>query len=141
MDFRKQHFSIESKFDGKMPKMIKHDDLEIGFNSPACASYELTHKLIKKSVVALCFDADHNQSCFYYDGRTGKITKFPDSTYPHWFGGLANYKEGLITAGGYWNQIGERLQLNRDHEFEEFNPNNYFWTFTVGIRELTCSEP
>ena len=51
MDFRKQHFSIESKFDWKMPKMIKHDDLEIGFNSPACSSFELTHKLIKTSVV------------------------------------------------------------------------------------------
>ena len=51
MDFRKQHFSIESKFDWKMPKMIKHDDLEIGFNSPTCSSFELTHKLIKISVV------------------------------------------------------------------------------------------
>ena len=93
---------------------------------------------VRKALTALCFDAGHNQSCYYYDGRTGKITQFPDSTYPHWFGGLTNYKEGLITAGGYWNQIGERLQLNRDHEFEEFNPNNYFWTFTVGIRQLTC---
>ena len=50
-NFRKQHFSIESKFDRKMPKMIKHQDLEIGFNSPACSSFELTHKLIKTSVV------------------------------------------------------------------------------------------
>ena len=51
VNFEKQHFSIESKFDRKMPKMIKHQDLEIGFNSPACSSFELTHKLIKTSVV------------------------------------------------------------------------------------------
>ena len=50
-DFRRQHFSIESNFNGKMPKMIKHEDLEIGFHSPACTSFELTHKLIKTSVV------------------------------------------------------------------------------------------
>ena len=100
----------------------------------------LVQERARETLTALCFDADHNQSCFYYDGRTGKITKFPDSTYPHWFGGLANYKEDLITVGGYWNQIGERLQLNQDQELEEFNPNKYFWTITVGIRKFTSTE-
>ena len=45
----------------------------------------------------ICFDYDHRNSCFSFDGE---INHIGDSNYDHHEGGLTRYNNNLITVGG-----------------------------------------
>ena len=98
----RQHFVIEKHRSGRLAKMTKSEDLEIGFDSPSCSSFQMTGEhfpWFRTHVVILCFDLYHEMSCYSFDG---KLTFIGNSTYEHYYGGLTKYKEGLLTVGGRW---------------------------------------
>ena len=98
----RQHFVLEKQRSGQLVKMMKKEDLEIGFDSPSCCSFQMTGEhfpWFRTHVVILCFDLYHEMSCYSFDG---KLTFIGNSTYEHYYGGLTKYKEGLLTVGGRW---------------------------------------
>ena len=102
VSFDRQHFVIEKQRSGQLVKMTKKEDLEIGFDSPSCSSFEMTGEhfpWFRTNVVILCFASYHETSCYSFDG---KLTFMGNSTYEHHYGGLTKYKEGLLAVGGRW---------------------------------------
>ena len=111
---RKQHFKIETNRRGKMPKMTKMKDLDIGFGNPSCSSFDITSDSFpfsSKSIVILCFGdsvySTDSKSCYTFDGKTNYIG---DTNYVHYRGGLTNYKEKLIVVGGVTTFINDHSQ-------------------------------
>ena len=59
-DFSRQHFAIETQRSGQLVKMTKKQDLEIGFEEPACITFEMTGEhfpWFRTNFVILCFDS------------------------------------------------------------------------------------
>ena len=123
IDFTRQHFVIETKRSGQLVKMTKQKDLEIRFEGPACSSFQMTSEYFpwfSNTVVILCFDIHHRNSCYSFDG---KLTFFSNSNYDHFFGGLTKYDGSLLTVGGtavgffLGNQKTEILKINETKNF------------------------
>ena len=114
----RQHFVIEKQRSGKRVKMTKMEDLEIGFQSPSCSSFQKTSghfPWLRTNAVILCFDLYNETSCHSFDG---KLTFIGNSTYEHYYGGLTKYKEGLLTVGGRWvAQKTEILKMDRNKSY------------------------
>ena len=99
LDFRRQHFVIETQRSGQVVKMTRKEDLEIGLEDHSCSSFETTSEFFpwfKTNVVILCFGLSHGESCYSYDG---KMTYIGDSNYSHYLGGLTRYRGSLFTVG------------------------------------------
>ena len=115
--YSRQHFTIETKRSGKMVRMMKQHNLEIGFDEPSCSTFEITSQYftwLPKNVVVLCFDAYHQRSCYSFDGNSiGKISNktIGDSNFHHYLGGLIKYKRSLLTVGGGYRHVGDKLML------------------------------
>ena len=97
-DFRRQHFFIETQRKGRIVKMTKMKNLDIGFHGPSCSTFEMS----SKNIVILCFPSSRQKSCYSFDG---KINYIGDSLYDHGMAmcggnGLAKYKSNLIIVGG-----------------------------------------
>ena len=95
-DFGRQHFVIETKRSGQLIKMTKKENLEIGFTSPSCSSFEMFSEYFpwfKTNIVILCFDFYHPKSCYSFDG---KLTHIGDSNYEHNRRGLTKYNGSLV---------------------------------------------
>ena len=83
IDFSRQHFVIETKRSGQMVKMTKKQDLEIGFDSLSCSTFDIPSEFFpwfKTNVVILCFDWNHENSCYSFDGQ---LTYIGGSNYKH----------------------------------------------------------
>ena len=106
-DFRRQHFFIATQRKGRMVKMTKMKNLNVGFYFPSCSNFEITSDNFpwsSKNIVILCFTPDKAKSCYSFDGE---ISFIGESLYSHSGpnnagpgGGLAKYRGKLITAGG-----------------------------------------
>ena len=124
-DYRKQHFVIETKRNGRMVEMMKEKDLAVEVLQPSCSSFKITSQYFpwfSKNIVILCFDAVDQSSCYSFDG---KISYIGNSTFEHYRSGLIKYKQSLLTVGGTKNQKTEIL--------ERKNNGTYIWS-TVGQR-------
>ena len=112
IDITRQHFVIETQRSGQLVKMMKKEDLEIGFSKASCSSFEITSEYFpwfKTNVVILCFDYYKKKSCYSFDGKlNGKL--IGDSNYEHNLGGLTKYESNLLTVGGVNNQNTEIMQ-------------------------------
>ena len=67
----------------------------------SCSSFEITSDYFPfsvKSIVILCFGYARQTSCYSFDE---KISYIGNSNINHWRGGLAKYKNNLITVGGF----------------------------------------
>ena len=101
IDFSRQHFVIETKRTGQLVKMIKKENLEIGFYKHSCRSFEMTSEYFpwsKENFVILCFGVITEKSCYSFNG-TG-LTYIGDCNYGHNNGGLTKYDGNLLTCGG-----------------------------------------
>ena len=99
-DFSRQHFYIETQRKGRIVKMTKMENLDIGFDRPSCSSFEITSahfSWLSKNIVILCFPYNNAKSCYSYDG---KIKHLGDSNFYHNRGGLTKYRSNLLTVGG-----------------------------------------
>ena len=107
-DYSRQHFSIETRRSEQLVKLLKKEDLTIGFEDSSCSIFA--------NAVILCFDFDHSQSCHLFDD---KLTYIGDSKYNHDFGGLTRYKHSLLTIGGLidGNQKTEMMKRNKNGTF------------------------
>ena len=122
----RQHFVIETHRSGQLIKMTKKEDLEIGFQSASCSSFEMTGEYfpwLRSNVVMLCFDKYPNKSCYSFDG---KLTFIGDSNYGHLRGGLNKYNGDLLTVGGSMNHKTEILKLDEKRNFSWFGVEPYF---------------
>ena len=111
----RQHFVIETKRTGQIVNMMQKKDLDIGFNDPVCGTFEMTSERFpwfQTSVVLLCFDHNHRQSCYTFD-RDSNLRNIGDSNFRHARSGLAKYNDYILTVGGY-NQYTEGLKLESD---------------------------
>ena len=116
-NFTPQHFVIETQRNQQTVKMTEKENLEIKLIQPSCSSFEVTSEhfpWFQKSIVILCFDYYHEQSCYSFDG---KINYIGDSNDSHRFGGLTKYRGNLLTAGGYFNQKTEILENSERKNF------------------------
>ena len=98
-DLRYQHFIIEEPRKG-IPRMVKLEDLNIGLQNPACASFQIASQYFpwsETSIVVLCFGYNHNQACYSFDG---KLEHASDTYLSHYRGGITNYRQYLLTVGG-----------------------------------------
>ena len=112
--FRRQHFVIETQRSGQIPKITKKEDLNVGFTNPSCSSFGVSSEIMPwftTNFVIICFDKKRSKSCYSFDGE---LTKIGDSNAGHWFGGLANYKNHLVTVGGLGNKITEIMERKRN---------------------------
>ena len=90
----------------------------------SCSSFELTSEYFpwfRTNLVILCFDYNHQKSCFSFDGQ---LTHIGDSNYKHYIGGMTKYHESLLTVGGgyyearfFGNQMTEILKINENKNF------------------------
>ena len=116
IDFTRQHFMIKTHRTGRMDKIEKLDDLDIGFEGASCGSFQIASFLGSQNVVIICFDLTRTKSCYLFDGE---VTYYiSDSNYDHLWDGLVNYKDGLLTVGS-WNsgQKTEILQRSKNGTF------------------------
>ena len=141
----RQHFVIETQRSGQLVKMTKKEDLEIGFESPSCSSFEMTDEYFlwfRTNVVILCLNISYEsmkspwifgKSCYSFDG---KLTYIGYSNYEHIGGGLTKYNRNLLTVGGFWdNQNTEILRTNENKNFSwsviepdfKFAPGDYIY--------------
>ena len=113
-EFRYQHFAIEARKSGRMPKMTQKEDLDIGMKFHACSTF----LPLSKEIVILCFpktttmhfsDDMEYSACFLFDG---KITYIGQTNFRHFQGTLTQYKKNLIAIGddleSYKTEIMER---------------------------------
>ena len=130
-EFRYQHFTIETQRSGRMVKMTKKEDLDIGMKSHACSTF----LPLSKEIVILCFpktttmyfsDDKEYSACFLFDG---KITYIGQTNFHHYRGKLTQYKKNLIAIGGdrqsYRTEIMERTGrtiFKLCHELSVFIP-------------------
>ena len=117
VDYLRQHFTIEAKRSGRMARMTRQHDLEIGFDGPSCSTFEITSQnfpWLTKNVVVLCFDALRSTSCYSFDGNSiGELSNktMGNSKFGHYNGGLIKYKQSLLTVGGGYRHVGDKLML------------------------------
>ena len=125
VSYRRQHFVIEGRRSGQLPKMTKKEDLNFGFTNPSCSSFGVSSEIVpwfKTNFVIICFDKRRAKSCYSFDG---KLTKIGDSNTDHWFGGLAKYKNYLVTVGG----LNTKALGNKNTEIMERKRNGtYTWS-------------
>ena len=113
-EFQYQHFAIEARKSGRMPKMTQKEDLDIGMKFHACSTF----LPLSKEIVILCFpktttmhfsDDMEYSACFLFDG---KITYIGQTNFRHFQGTLTQYKKNLIAIGdnrqSYKTEIMER---------------------------------
>ena len=98
--------------------MTKKQDLEIGFEEPACSTFEMTGEhfpWFRTNVVILCFDSFQKKSCYSFDG---KLNYIGNSNFKHYRGGLTKYNGNPLTVGGLSdNQKTEILKLDENKNF------------------------
>ena len=117
VDYLRQHFTIEAKRSGRMARMTRQHDLEIGFDGPSCSTFEITSQnfpWLTKNVVVLCFDALRSTSCYSFDGNSiGELSNktMGNSKFGHYNGGLIKYKQSLLTVGGGYRHVGDKLMV------------------------------
>ena len=116
--FDRQHFIVETQRNAQLVKMKKQEDLRIGFEYPSCSSSQITGQhfpWFRINVVILCFDLYFQKSCYSFNGKLIFIDCY--SNYKHYKGGLAKYKEGLLTVGGYFtsNQKTDILKMDENN--------------------------
>ena len=76
-----------------------NSDLDIGFYEASCSVFETTSKYFpwfSENIVILCFGLHNYKSCYSFDGELNYID---ESNSVHYLGGLAKYRNNLITVG------------------------------------------
>ena len=126
-DFNRQHFVIETRRSGRMPKMTRKEDLDIGLANHACSTLKITTESFlspSKEIVILCFGSntmpskypersyEEMSSCFLFDG---KVTYIGKTNFPHSGGKLTTYKKNIIAIGGtYQSHKTEIMERKRN---------------------------
>ena len=92
-DLRYQHFIIDEPENG-IPRMTKLKNLNVGLQNPSCTTFQIASET---TIVILCFGYNHNQSCYSFDE---KLEHASDTYLSHYRGGIANYRQSLLTVAG-----------------------------------------